>query len=190
MANDIIGAPEPVLVKGRIFQFSPLNDLEYAALEAWVRFTTDNDNPDGEATDIALSTERGLAQILYASVRRTDGISIVEAAEMLEGDDDACAQVNAAFVKLNSIELECETTGSDNTNDNTNVNPRKSKTNLYLELSNRYGWPPQVIAVMTIYQQLVYAGVAIKNSGVDTRMHFDTEEELAEWRRRRQAQGR
>lgn len=161
--NDIIGAPVPVIIKGRVFHFSPLNDLESSSLDAWILWANDN------KLDLAiLATPAGAARILYYSIRRTEALSVEACYDVIGEDVAAIGQVIDAWTEINKLpEIHVAGTSKD-------LNKDINYDDVYLELSKRYGWTPQQIALLTSYQQLVYLGY-------NKPLTFDTEDEYKEW---------
>ena len=156
--NDIVGSAELVIIKGRVFQFSPLNDLEYSTLDAWIRWRNDT-------YEEALATVAGAAQIMYLSVKRTDAWTIEQCAEYL--DEDSANVVREFWLELNKIDLPDEVGGKPDPD---------YKRKLYVALAEKYGWTYQEIRLMTPYQQLW----SLKD---DKPIVFDTEEEYRQWQR-------
>ena len=180
MANDIIGGPEPIIIKGRFFKFSPLNDYEFSWLDAWVSFRL-------EKKTEALSDEgfkelqsfAGCAQLLLASISRNEMATILELGELLINDAEACDEVFNFWYKLNfEIEWpEIPSAPAQPTGDKAN---RKQNSNyLYTTLSMRYKWTPQQIAQLTPYQQLAYAQRCIASKPAT--LEFNSPEEYNQW---------
>ena len=162
MANDIVGAPEIVLVKGRVFHFSPLNDLEYATLFAWVKWRE-------EAEEDALSTVAGAVQLLYISVKRTDNLSFDECVEFID-TEDAANEVVEGYYKLNAF--------PDSDGDVAD-GKSLSKAEVYEYLSERYGWTIDQCRLTTPIQQHLYISI-INNKPIQ----FNSEAEYRAWQAR------
>lgn len=163
--NDIIGGPVPVIVKGRVFQFSPLNDLETSSLDAWILWAN-----DGVLDSAVLSEARGAARLLYYSIARTDKLSAEACYDFIADDIEAIHQVLDAWTKLNTLP-EITIAGS-----NQPIDKDITYDDVYINLSTKYGWTPQQISLLTSYQQLAYLGHTPKPN-----LTFDTEEEYQEW---------
>lgn len=162
--NDIVGAPIPVIIKGRVFQFSPLNDIEASSLDAWILWANDN-----KISSEILMTRKGAAQVLYYSVKRTDNLPLEQCFDFLE-TDECISEVIEAYIELNKLP-EVDIAG-----DKQPVDKSVTYDDVYLELSKRYGWTPQQISLLTSYQQLAYLGAIPKQV-----LRFETGEEYEEW---------
>lgn len=179
--NDIIGAPEIVVIKGRVFWFSPLNDFECACLEAWVRWRTNGEEQElaSERTFAELASNAGAAQLLFQSIKRTEPTSIETLIEFLDGDKVACETVYSEWLRINYSDLADEKPEQKPT--------RKSKEvsgtieDVYVVLGKHYPWAsPEVVARMTKKQQLVYLE-AIDGKNGDG-LFFATEEDYQRWK--------
>lgn len=176
LVNDVIGAPEIVEIKGRIFWFSPLNDFEEACLEAWVRWYTDGE--EGIESE-EFATTAGAVQLLYQSIRRTEPAETVESLTEFVGIDyaDAVSDIYDAWMQLNY-------SGYPQNASTTKPNVSATATSLsdvYVFLAKHYQWAsPDVVSRMTKKQQLIYIEAIVGKSGDS--LFFDTAEAYEEWR--------
>ena len=180
MANDIIGAPEIFVIKGRVFKFSPLNDYEMACLEAWLRWRTNSPlNLLAQESLQELATIAGAAQLLYYSIKRTEvDVSIVTLAEFLSGDEDAALAVFEAWAKLNIHDLKLPELKQPEETSGKQSGKEGSIDDVYTLLSRYYKWTPQQISQLTKYQQAAYLQAIVGgNSSANDGLFFDTEEE-------------
>ena len=180
MANDIIGGPEPIIIKGRFFKFSPLNDYEFSWLDAWVSFRLEKKlealSDEGFAE---LQTFAGCAQLLFASVARNEAVTIVEIGELLIGDSQACSEMFDFWYKLN-FEVKWPELSSAPAQPTGDKTTRAANSNfLYTTLSMRYKWTPQQIAQLTPYQQLAYAQRCIEHTAEP--LKFATYDDYLKW---------
>jgi hypothetical protein len=153
MANDIIGGPEPTIFNGRLFQFSPLTDAELSRLDSWLSFRLGKPVKfHQEDAYTELTTVEGAAFILFLSTLRTDCIDQIQCSKLLEDAPDEASELLEFWHKLNfAIEVEVE-------------EPDRSikefegfnSENVYIALSEKFGWTPQQISNLTPYQQYVY----------------------------------
>lgn len=181
MANDVIGAPEIVVIKGRVFWFSPLNDFENSCLESWVKWRL-NRSVD-LATDEAftqLESVAGSTQLLYQSIRRTEPNETVSAlAKFLDGDEVACDDIYAAWIKINYSETtQSVVAAKESTSDGGN---KFDISDIYTLLGIYYKWAsPVVVAQMTKQQQLIYLE-AINGKHGDS-LFFNDSDDYERWR--------
>lgn len=181
MANDVIGAPEIVVIKGRVFWFSPLNDFENSCLESWIKWRL-NRSVD-LATDEAftqLESVAGSTQLLYQSIRRTEpNETAVTLAKFLDDDEVACYDVYSSWLKINYSDSTQTSTSSKDTT--TNDVGDVSISDIYTLLGRYYKWAsPFVVAQMTKQQQLVYLE-AINGKSGDS-LFFNDSDDYERWR--------
>lgn len=179
MANDVIGAPEIVVIKGRVFWFSPLNDFENSCLESWIKWRL-NRSVD-LATDEAfaqLESVAGSTQLLYQSIRRTEpNETVVTLSQFLDDDEVACCDVYSAWLKINYSETTQTSSKGESSNDNADI----GISDIYTLLGKYYKWAsPFVVAQMTKQQQLVYLEAIHGKSGDS--LFFDDADDYERWR--------
>lgn len=92
VANDIIGGPELLVVKARLFWLFPCSVMQLNCIEAWVRWTGNN-------RDEVLQTVAGAAQLLHFSCRT--GETALSFAQFLDGDVEAAIEVYLFWCELN-----------------------------------------------------------------------------------------
>ena len=180
MANDIIGGPEPIIIKGRFFKFSPLTDSDFSWLDAWVSFRLEKKAEAlSEEGFTELQSFAGCAQLLYLSIVRNEPIMILELGELLIDDAEACKAVFDFWYTLN-FEVEWPKLYSAPAQPTGDKTTRKQNANfLYTTLSMRYRWTPQQIASLTPYQQLAYAQRCI--SSKPDELTFGSVESYNQW---------
>lgn len=184
MANDIIGGPEPVIIGRRLFYFSPLNDFELSALDAWVSWRLEKRcealSDEGFSE---LETVAGTTQILYQSIHRNCSETVLQLAEFVNNDKQICTEIFNAWHKLNFEDFDLIETQVSNVAERETLKSAKQNFNeTYLKLSTYYRWLPQQIAMLTPYQQLVY----LRRYTEDRKnlpVHHDSVEEYFEWYR-------
>ena len=179
MANDIIGGPEPVIINGRFFQFSPLTDAEFSKLDAWVSMSLDKKvEALSEEGFAQLQTNAGCAQLLHLSISRNEKLTHLEAAEFLlnsEAHQDVFNFWYDLNFKYDMSEFDLpETTNSDE---------KISRNEIYISLSARYRWTPQQISELTPYQQFVYLHRNLKQQkqAASVPLEFANDEEYLKW---------
>lgn len=183
MANDIIGGPELIDIKGRLFQFSPLNDFEFAAIDAWVSWRLERRceaiSDDGFSQ---LRTVAGVAQILYQSVHRNHPDTVVQLAEFIGAEkwDDTCDRIYDQWYKLNFEDFEFDTEIKEEVDKVQDKGKASNANSLYVALSRMYSWTPQQIGLLTPYQQMVYLMQGHMRERKKT-LQFNSVEDYQKW---------
>lgn len=152
MPNDIIGAPEPVIIKDRIFYFAPLTAYELSRLEAWVQWRTNREVELLSESGLAeISTVAGAIQLLYYSTLRSQPANLIELGELVFEDEKACSDIYENWYRINFVEV-AEVKFEGESTSKGPVDPNS----IYFQLTEVYGWSPQTISQLTPHQQLVY----------------------------------
>ncbi len=176
--NDIIGAPEIVVIKGRVFWFSPLTDFECSCLESWLRWRLEKDiELEAEEAFDELATVVGATQLLYQSIRRTEPTeTIATLAVFLDKDAEACEKIHQEWMRINYSGLE---EFVPKTNDSKSGSSG-TVSDVYTFLGRHYKWAsPSVVANMTRRQQLIYIQAIAGKNG--SSLFFDSEEAFQRW---------
>lgn len=184
MANDIIGGPEPLLVRDHLFYISPLNDVELAALDSWVSWRIEK--PTEATSENGLQelggTLAGIRQLIFQSVRRTSQETLKDLS-FIDDDDVADGKLYEFWFDLNfsaildfvaKDSVAKRATKADRSSQNT-------KNSIYTYLSRAYQWTPQQISQLTPMQQLVY--LSELNKQVST-AHHSTINDYVLWQMR------
>lgn len=178
--NDVIGAPEIVVIRGRVFWFSPLNDYEEACLESWIRWSTNNPSLslNEEAGFEALDCLAGSLQVLYQSLRRTEpNETILSLEKFLEGSEVAAKDIFEAWLRINYSTLSASSKPPSSIS---SKEAEASEADIYTFLGKYYKWAsPEVVSRMTRKQKQVYIEAIVGKSGDS--LTFDTEEEYQAW---------
>lgn len=177
--NDILGAPEVVVIKGRVFWFSPLNDFEEACLEAWLRWRT-GDAAISLASELAfveLNSVAGATQLLYRSIHRTEPQeTVLNLFRFLAEDQNACDAIYEAWIDLNYSASEVLPQSS------LGQKAECSDVDIYTLLGRKYHWAtPFVVAQMTKKQQLIYLEAIVCTNTASDSLTFDSDEEYQAW---------
>jgi len=177
VANDIIGAPEIIVIKGRLFYFHPLTDYDEACLESWVKWRTSKDDIDTLYSE--LESIAGAAQILYYSCRKSElSETVISYAQFLNGDEAACQDVYLAWIKVNTYDgpkSSIEATPGDGSE-------KCSVSDIYVLLGRFYKWAsPEVVRQMTRRQQIIYLEATVQKQ--PNKLSFDSEEDFMLWKR-------
>lgn len=179
MANDIVAAPVPIVVKGTTFEFCPLQDREFSQLLSFVRLTFTEAIEFGDEYLAYLQIPSGAAYLLYLSVLRSQGGTYTGALEFVDSDDATALEIFNAWVKLNFDDAQYPKVET-----SPDVKPL-SKDQIYLELAKMYHWGPEIVSRLTPYQQYIYCtGQAKRHDGtpepeIET---FATMDDYAAWR--------
>jgi hypothetical protein len=178
MPNDIMGSYDLFDIKGRLFHFYPLRDLDFSALDAWVSWRLEKRS---EAISVdgfsELRTVQGIAQILYWSVHRDCLDTVIQLAEFIGSEwNSDCDSIWDKWYKLNFEE------GDHSTIELPELDEKQEKPNnsnaLYTQLAYLYKWTSRQIAELTPYQQLVYVTRGRQRKKT---LQFATEEEYQKW---------
>lgn len=176
MANDIIGGPEPIIIQGHVFQFCPLNDLEFSALDSWVSWRAEKKiSALSEEGLQHLLTEAGAVQLLYQSTHRVSRKEVADLGDFIF-ETSAPYDVHEAWYKLNFIDVDFPE--ADITDKTAKPREKTKLDQVYIYLSNLYGWTPQQICLLTPYQQLAY----LRNTTTQSKkLIFNTVAEYQQW---------
>lgn len=193
--HQITGARETLILKDGDsfieFLMSPMSDIDISEIDLWVQAryvalasASDRDKAKQEAQTLTafagigaevLSCVAGITRLLWQAIHRNHPNVSQDKLYALMMIEENQVAVNDKFQSLNYVERFSKKSDNGHT-------ATPDKATIYRRLAKMYGWTFADIAAMTPLQQLT---ALTEINSANESLHFETEEQLAEWKARR-----